>query len=582
MSSITRKLFRRAQASVEAKLSKAATSLRNFLEDDLSEANIGLTAGCRAHLERFRTFLLAFYAHRLGYYPPSPVHTGNGMWDPEIYRVMRADFEALYEFLVDRTFTTTDSASFLGQGGICALQSVHAFDLRHRYRSLRHPLSRLPEVTSSTGSKRTSWFGKSESNLRPDRRLVAHVALIKATNNLAPHLMRNSLVAAYRTFEEDSLCSQIKFDKIEKLSQGDARKIRWILIYGVYQTLRSCTDAPSEVSDPNSVGYSLAISTSHLPPWKEKRDPSLLRTRSKISVMSPVPSVPSSGASTPGMSSDIKPDIDYCALSRRDNHNAAPSRLMPPFQIPPRSGSLRNVLSRTGSLRKSLGSLRAESRTAPAIEPHGQRRNVAYHEMAMRGYGNETNEVHVGNKGSVSNLLQTGARANRSPSTSSNSSAGSSAKASDASQPSEESWGSGNTSIPDATPLDKAPGMRVDARRASVASNHTTTSSVYSTPDEPACPPVPRRNSKRKSLLIHFDPQDCDTPAPLQIRKGGRLALPVDDDAEQWRAIEYDVDERCGAVPAGRLVRTDGLGDGDIPEWDSFADVGGLTDFASS
>jgi hypothetical protein len=386
VSSITRKLFWRAQAGVEAKLSKAATLLRNFLEDDLSEANIGLTAGGRAHLERFRTFLLAFYAHRLGYYPPSPIHTGNGMWDPEIYRVMCADFEALYEFLVDRTFTTTDSASFLGQGGICALQSVHAFDLRHRYRSLRHPLPRLPEVTSPTASKRMSWFGKSESKLRPDRRLVAHAALIKATNNLAPHLMRNSLVAAYRTFEEDSLCSQIKFDKIEKLSQADARKIRWILIYGVYQTLRSCTGAPPEVTDTNSVGYSLAISTSDLPPWKEERGPSLLRKRIKTSGMSSVPSVPSSGASTAGMSSDIKPDIDYLAIAHRDNRNATPSGLMPPFEIPPRSGSLRNVLSRTGSLRKSLGSLRGESRTAPAIEPQRQRRNFAYHEIVMRGY----------------------------------------------------------------------------------------------------------------------------------------------------------------------------------------------------
>lgn len=616
VSSITRKLLRGAQASVEAKLSKAATSLRDFLEDDLSESNIGLTAGGRAHLERFRTFLLAFYTHQLGYYPPSPVHTRNGMWDPEIYRAMRSDFEALYDFLVDRTFTTTDSASFLSQGGICALQSVHAFDLRHKYRPLPHPLPRLPEIASTTTSKRTSWFGRGDSKLRPDQRLLAHAALVKATNTRVPHVTRNALVAAYKIFEEDSLSSQIKFDRIEKLSQVDARKIRWILIYGVYQTLRSCTDAPLEVRDTKCVGYSLAIPTTDLPPWKEKRRPSLLRTRSKksasASAVSPAPSVPvpsPSQACTPASSSEIRPDIDYFALAHRGD-SARPERQSvppgmstnPPYQIPPRSGSLTRILSsRPESLRRTLGALAlggAERRSAPAIAPAAaapQRTSAAYHEIVVRGYGNGTNEVHVENAAPV--LL-----ASRSPSTSSNSSAGSSGVASSSSSSdvrprSEESWSSGRTSIADAPPLEEEEEEGEDtpvedgARRPSVASSHhTTSSSVYSTHhshthtasssvystthDEVVCPPLPRRNSKRKSLVIMFDEQQQHgaQPAPLRVRKG--LKLPHNPDL--WTAIEDEVNERCEAVPAGRLVRLDSVGDGEVPEWDSFADVGGL------
>ncbi|KAH8909426.1 hypothetical protein BR93DRAFT_391973 [Coniochaeta sp. PMI_546] len=577
VSSITRKLLRRAQGSVEAKLSKAATSLRNFLEDDLSEANIGLTAGGRAHLERFRTFLLAFYTHRLGYYPPSPVHTRNGMWDPEIYSAMRCDFEALYDLLVDRTFTTTDSASFLGQGGICALQGVHAFDVRHKYTPLSHPLPRLPEVTPTTTSKRASWFGRGDGKLRPDRRLLAHAALVKATNTDVPNLARNALVAAYKRFEEDSLSSQIRFDKIEKLSQVDARKIRWILIYGVYQTLRSCTDAPLEVRDTNSVGYSLAISINDLPPWKEKRRPSLLRTKSKKSVTSPVPSLPSPQADVPATSSEIRPDIDYFAIAHRSNsiqsrRQSVSGGAVSPYQIPPRSGSLSKVVSQTGSLRKSLGPLRGESRAAPGTDPASSRRSIMYHEIVVHGYGNGTNKVHVENAAPVPGATPE-YLANRSLSTSSNSSAGSSATASDASPCSEESWSSCHTSILQ-PPLEGPDTMLNAARRTSIASNHTTTSSVYSTPDE-ACPPLPRRNSKRKSLMVLFDEHGMSAaqPAPLQIRKG--LKLP--DDPDEWRAIEEEVDERCEAVPAGRLVLSDSIGDGVIPEWDSFADVGGLT-----
>lgn len=572
MSSITRKLLRRAHAEVESKLSTAGMSLRNFLEEDLSESNLGLTAGGRAHLERFRTFLLAFYTHRLGYYPPSPMHTRNGMWDPDIYRTMQIDFEALYEYLVDWSFTTSDSASFLRQRGICALQSVHAFDLRHRYRPLKHPLPHLPEVASSTESKRTSWFGKSESKLRPDQRLLAHAALIKATNTSAAGFSRNALVAAYKKFEEDSLCSHLKFDKIEKLSQVDARKIRWILIYGVYQTLRSCTDAPLEVCDRSSVGYSMAISTTDLPPWKEKRRPSLLRTKSKMSIISPVLSVPASIVGTPAVSNEIRPDIDYFTPTHRDNSTSfkgqsISSGTIPPYPIPPRSGSLQTAPSRTGSLRKPLGSSREKSRTAPAIEPAGPRRDVTYHEIVVHGYGNGTHEVQVDNQSSGSDT-NPGSLANRSPSTSSNSSADSVATASDASPRSDGSWNSWHTSIPDTPPaeLEKAP---TPARQASVASNHTTASSVYSTPDETR-PPLPRRNSKRKSLVLLFDE---NTPAPLQIRK--KLTLPNDPD--EWRAIEDGVNERCEAVPMGRLARSESTDDWEISDWDSFADVGGLT-----
>jgi hypothetical protein len=518
---------------------------------------MGLTTGGRAHLERFRTFLLAFYTHRLGYYPPSPLQTGNGMWDPEIYTVMRADFEALYDFLVDRTCTMTERASLREHGNISVLHSVHSFDFRHKLKPLPHPLPLLPEAAPSAASKRMSWFGKSESKLRPDRRFMAHVALLKATNSDVPYVTRNPLVSAYRTFEEDSLCSQLKFDKIEKLSQVDARKIRWILIYGVYQTLRNCTDAPLEVIDTNSVGYSVAISTADLPPWKEKTRPMLLRTRSSMNVPLSIPSLPSSGASIPGLESGSRPEADYFSLARRNAsvRSAASSAMMPPYEIPPRSGSLSKVPSLTSKRVKSLGSMRSEPRTAPMIEPPRPSGNSTYHEIVVHGYGNGTNDVDVQTETAEGDFLRPGALASRSPSTASNSSDDSSADASDASDASprsEESWDSGHTSIA-TTPRDGPEKSWPDlARRASVKS---TSSSVYSTRDDEEVlqcpPPVPRRNSKRASVVILLNEEgNAHTPAPLQIKK----ASPVHDDHELWRAIQDEVNERCEAVPAGRLV----------------------------
>jgi hypothetical protein len=55
-------------------------------------------------------------------------------------------------------------------------------------------------------------------------------------------------------------------------------------------------------------------------------------------------------------------------------------------------------------------------------------------------------------------------------------------------------------------------------------------------------------------------------PAPLRI-------LPFND-PDEWSAIEDDVHERCEAI---RLRdRRSWMNHDEVPEWDSFADVGGL------
>ncbi|CRK48060.1 hypothetical protein BN1723_016840, partial [Verticillium longisporum] len=75
----------------------------------------------------------------------------------EIYRIMCDDFEALYELLVNDNFTSAGSIPLLAQGGICAVQSVHAFDVRYDFKSLDHPLPLLPEVPTTPTSRRIPW-----------------------------------------------------------------------------------------------------------------------------------------------------------------------------------------------------------------------------------------------------------------------------------------------------------------------------------------------------------------------------------------------------------------------------------------
>lgn len=437
VSSVSRKHIRQARADMDLRLGDAGSMLRSFMEEDLSEANLGLSAGARAHLDRFRSFILAFYTNKMGYYPPTSIDAWSTIFQPEVYRQMRQDFEALYEYLVDESFTTADSSPFMAHGGLCTLQSVHAFDLRHKFQPLPHPLPLLPDtvVTSKESRRRSiSWRGSgtgsirvsSAEKLRPDQRLVGHAALMKATNKSKAELLKNRLVLAYLQFEEDSVFGlSLKADRLEKawlsVSPMDARKVRWLLIYAVYQTLRSCTNIPPEVAARcdggagGSLPYHVAVSTEGLPPWKESSD-----ATTRLGVNSePSQSVRAALSSDVPKCIDITPDIDYLGLTHRNDSQTNITRL---GTLPP-SASLRHRQSSNGSapttrsrslgrgmsIRRSLSILLSHPPPTPreviTIEPQiprvppppqvkeAERRKSVYHEIIVHGYGNGTKDV---------------------------------------------------------------------------------------------------------------------------------------------------------------------------------------------
>ncbi|KAI8245868.1 hypothetical protein K4K57_000580 [Colletotrichum sp. SAR 10_99] len=399
ISSISRTLIRRARADMNNRLSLAGSMLKSFLEDELSEANLGLPAGGRAHLDRFRSFVLSFYQTRLGYFPPLSLDSRSTIFDPEIFEILRKDFRAVYDLLVDESFTSDDSSPLLAQGGICAVQSVQSFDERCDYPSLKHPLPLLPEIDDDKASRRMSlaWLANTArgDKLKPDHRLLAHAALIKAMNVRDSELLENDFVRAYRKFEEDSVMPHTKTDKTEKINPVDARKVRWILIYAVYQVLRNCTSPPLEVRDSADADYHLAVSTEQLPPWKNGRGglkPLLQTPMNFIPNMQRSQSVSQWSSENPispalvSPSIVIQPDIDYIAQSRREELLARRQTMGGAPAVPPRSRS--RSLSRNSPFRRTLSIFRKHEDEATPTP-----RKASYCEIVVHGYGNGTNAV---------------------------------------------------------------------------------------------------------------------------------------------------------------------------------------------
>ncbi|GKT47819.1 uncharacterized protein ColSpa_08000 [Colletotrichum spaethianum] len=403
--SVTKTLIRRARTDMNARLSKAGDMLKTFLEDELSETHLGLSAGGRAHLDRFRAFVRSFYTTKLGHYPPVSFHPESStIYDPKVLGVLRKDFQAVYELLVDESFTSAASSPILAQGGICTFQSVNDFDRRCKFESLRHPLPLLPELTGDKSGRRASlqWLANSSraDKLKPDQRLVAHSALIKAMNIRDQELLENDFVRAYRKFEEDSVSPLSRVANVEKISLVDARKVRWILIYAVYQALRSCTQAPPEVRDTEKADYHLAVSTRKLPPWKEGRVlQSLLQKETDLATsdfrrtqsVSDWASKCNAAPSLVSPSIEIRPDIDYTAKLRQEERASRRQSVcvVPSGAARPRSRSRSG--SRSNPFRRSLSIFRKlEEQSAPGL------RKASYCEIVVHGYGNGTNAVKKG------------------------------------------------------------------------------------------------------------------------------------------------------------------------------------------
>lgn len=442
ISVVSRKLIRLAKVDLDNRLSRAGAMLGDLLETELSEAHLGLSTGARAHLDRFRSYIHGFYTTKFGYFPPLPAIAGRStIFKPELYSTLSADFEALYEYLVDERFTTASNSPFEAQGGLCTLQSVQAFDSRNRFSPLEHPLPLLPETPRSKESRRMSmpWqlvgaARAGDGKLRPDQRLVVHAALMKATNHTKVHLMENRLVLAYRQFEESSVLTPHKSNRA--VSQVDARKVRWLFVYAMHQVLRSCAGVPEEVKFTERVDYHLAVSTKGLHPWEGREQnsthhPSLRSVGDSAAVYKAKPPLAFSArgrsisaiplatsfvlppVKTPlldASSTEIQPDIDYFALTHRDESPSSGRGNGDPT-TPSRSRSRTRSLTRAMSLRRSLSMFRTptsqrtktlEQEPSTPTRPSSSRNSV-YHEIVVQGYGNGTNGV-TNNSTSKENL----------------------------------------------------------------------------------------------------------------------------------------------------------------------------------
>ncbi|KAL7819412.1 hypothetical protein V8C44DRAFT_365959 [Trichoderma aethiopicum] len=431
ISAASRALIRRARLEMNAMLQQTANRLRSFLDEELSEAKMGIPTATRAHLDRFRSFLLAFYSAKFGRYPPRA-------FKASLLNAMAEDFDALYELLVDNSYTVSGIMPPTAVGGICTEQLVQTFDEDNQFEPLPHPLPLLPRLESSHDGLRCLSKLPFVEKLTAGQRQDTVAALITASN-WTERCFRNDLVQAYRRYEEDAVLSPSKADKSERMSLLEARKVRWVLIYAVHQVLRRATQKPAEVRG-DEASYHLAVSMKGTPPWESSTSQ---ETKKQLRIETDI--VASDDLvtkrvikiqETPVSRIEIKPDIDYFALAHKSrdpslstlSDNSSPTTLS-------RSSSFSICLRRNSTIRRSLRKFRRSSTSASQASTTSSSSpgpaKPLYHEIVVQGYGNGTQTVTV--EADEEGLMMKGALAGRSDSTAStqsNASASSNATAS--------------------------------------------------------------------------------------------------------------------------------------------------------
>ncbi|KAK5662649.1 hypothetical protein OQA88_8564 [Cercophora sp. LCS_1] len=322
---ITRALLERACLETQLRVQAAEERLASFQYADMWPATDAATTPARTAAERLQKFFVQHYSREFGRWPPLPMPSGHDqaigtahggadgdedMWlTRSVAQSLQRDFAALYDYLVNRDIVWDESEARSSRKWMMVSESGNrgfeadtddlpmtdmliGFDNKLRFPHIPHPYPLVPEsipppsstnVAASRGAPSGGgMFGSkssskkngngSASNLsamstgsRPgavERRI--QLAYTEATNIciLGSEFTHSDLIDAFGKFE--------KADRISEVDPSTARRGRWVLIYGVLQTLASVSvDAPN-VRYRDDVPYHLSprLKGAKMPPWK--------------------------------------------------------------------------------------------------------------------------------------------------------------------------------------------------------------------------------------------------------------------------------------------------------------------------
>lgn len=293
---ITRALLERACLETQLRVQAAEERLAEFSCGDIWPSSGSIAnSPAKAAADRLQRFFISHYTAASGSWPPPP--SGERSTDGEetwltrsVAQRLQKDFGALYDYLVNRDIIWDESETrssrkwmMVSESGNKAFEAdtsdlpltdlLIEWDNRLRFPHIPHPYPLVPDSIppASASRERPRKSDKDKSRTVEDRALERRVQLAytEATNiyTLGSEFTQSALTDAFVKFE--------KTDQIGAVDPQAARRGRWVLIYGILQTLASVSvDTPS-VRYKDDVTYHLSprLKGTRIPPWRGAANP---------------------------------------------------------------------------------------------------------------------------------------------------------------------------------------------------------------------------------------------------------------------------------------------------------------------
>ncbi|KAH7166327.1 hypothetical protein EDB81DRAFT_838886 [Dactylonectria macrodidyma] len=305
---IARALLERATLETQLRVQAAEERLSDFSYGDMwAAAGVAANGPARGAADRLQEMLQGHYVKTYGSWPPAPQTSsrpgssresdGDAAEESWLNRTvamaLQRDFGALYDYLVDRDIVWDVSEARSGRKWMMASESGNMafdadspdapmtdmlieFDNKLRFPHIPHPHPLIPEsippsaavVTGREGGglfkygKKPEPAGAGSRAGAVERRV--QLAYTESTNiyALGSDFVQSDLVDAFVRFE--------KGDRVGEVDPAAARRGRWVLLYGILQTLASVSVDDSRVRYSEGVSYHLGprLKGTRIPPWK--------------------------------------------------------------------------------------------------------------------------------------------------------------------------------------------------------------------------------------------------------------------------------------------------------------------------
>lgn len=277
---ITRALLERASLEIQVRVQSCEDRLSDFDFGDMWPMMSSQPPPARSSFERLRKFFTQYYLDAFGVWPPT-APAGEEQWlTRNLAQKLQKDFGALYDYLVNREVTWDCSEERSGRKwnivhvgnrsfdadtfDLPFTDLLVAFDNRHKYPHIPHPYPLVPESIPVKNSK-DNLFKATKKTPKSDDKMAEKRAALAYTESTNIYLLGSDFV------NNDMVEAFVRFEKADRAAEVDpfaARRGRWVLIYGILQTLASVSVDTPNLRYTGDVSYHLNPRLRGTPPWK--------------------------------------------------------------------------------------------------------------------------------------------------------------------------------------------------------------------------------------------------------------------------------------------------------------------------